>query len=229
MMYGKILLVEDEKTLAKALKFSLEKEGFKVDVAYDGEEALQALAGGYPDLVILDLMLPKIDGYEVCREIRRRSDLPIIMLTARDEAIDKILGLELGADDYMTKPFNTRELLARIKAILRRTGQGGASGKKNIKLGDLEIDLIKHKVVVRGCEVSLTSKQYALLSFLASNPGRVYSREQLLEEVWGYVSASDLRTVDVHIRHLREKIEEHPAEPSYILTVWGAGYKFREG
>jgi DNA-binding response OmpR family regulator len=229
MMYGKILLVEDEKTLAKALKFGLEKEGFRVDVAYDGEEALQALSGSYPDLVILDLMLPKIDGYEVCREIRRRSDLPIIMLTARDEAIDKILGLELGADDYMTKPFNTRELLARIKAILRRAGQGGAAGKKNINLGDLEIDLIKHKVVIRGRRVPLTSKEYALLSFLASSPGRVYSREQLLKEVWGYDYESDLRTVDVHIRHLREKIEEHPADPSYILTVWGAGYKFREG
>jgi DNA-binding response OmpR family regulator len=229
MMYGKILLVEDEKTLAKALKFGLEKEGFRVDVAYDGEEALQVLSGSYPDLVILDLMLPKIDGYEVCREIRRRSDLPIIMLTARDEDIDKILGLELGADDYMTKPFNTRELLARIKAILRRAGQGGAAGEKNINLGDLEIDLIKHKVVIRGRGVPLTSKEYALLSFLASNPGRVYSREQLLKEVWGYDYESDLRTVDVHIRHLREKIEEHPADPSYILTVWGAGYKFREG
>lgn len=227
-MQKRILLVEDEKTLAKALKFSLEKEGFRVDVAYDGEEALQVFSRNEPDLIILDLMLPKIDGFEVCREIRRKSDLPVIMLTARDEDIDKILGLELGADDYMTKPFNTRELLARIRAILRRTGQGAAAGKKKITLGDLEIDLIKQKVVIKGREVSLTSKQYALLSFLASNPGRVYSREQLLEEVWGHDYESDLRTVDVHIRHLREKIEERPADPRYILTVWGAGYKFRE-
>ena len=228
-MNEKILLVEDEKTLAKALKFSLEKEGFMVEVAYDGEEALQALAHEAPDLLILDLMLPKVDGYEVCRRLRRSSDLPIIMLTARNEDIDKILGLELGADDYMTKPFNTRELLARIKAILRRTGQAELAGRKTIRMGELQVDLIRHRVTVEEREIPLTAREYALLSFLASNPGRVYSREQLLEEVWGYDFCGDARTVDVHIRHLREKMENQPAEPHYILTVWGTGYKFREG
>jgi two-component system response regulator VicR len=227
-MNEKILLVEDEKTLAKALKFNLEKEGFRVEVAFDGEEALNAMSGEEPDLVILDLMLPKIDGYEVCRSIRRSSDVPIIMLTARDEDIDKILGLELGADDYMTKPFNTRELLARIKAILRRTVQQAAAARSFIKVGDLQIDVIKHKVTVKGREVALTSREYNLLSLLASNPGKVYSREELLEEIWGDDYSGDVRTVDVHIRHLREKIEEFPAEPNIILTVWGAGYKFRE-
>lgn len=227
-MNEKILLVEDEKTLAKALKFNLEKEGFRVEVAFDGEEALNAMSGEEPDLVILDLMLPKIDGYEVCRSIRRSSDVPIIMLTARDEDIDKILGLELGADDYMTKPFNTRELLARIKAILRRTVQQAAAARSFIKVGDLQIDVIKRKVTVKGREVALTSREYNLLSLLASNPGKVYSREELLEEIWGDDYSGDVRTVDVHIRHLREKIEEFPAEPNIILTVWGAGYKFRE-
>lgn len=227
-MNERILLVEDEKTLAKALKFNLEKEGFRVEVAFDGEEALNAMSGKEPDLVILDLMLPKIDGYEVCRSIRRSSDVPIIMLTARDEDIDKILGLELGADDYMTKPFNTRELLARIRAILRRTVQQAAAARSFIKVGDLQIDVIKHKVTVKGREVALTSREYNLLSLLASNPGKVYSREELLEEIWGDDYSGDVRTVDVHIRHLREKIEEFPAEPNIILTVWGAGYKFRE-
>ncbi len=227
-MHGKILLVEDEKTLAKALKFSLEKEGFKVEVAYDGEEGLKALELETPDLIILDLMLPKIDGYEFCRRLRRSSDIPIIMLTARNEDIDKILGLELGADDYLTKPFNTRELLARIKAILRRAGQADQGTKKTIRMGNLQVDLIRHRVTLGDREIPLTSREYALISFLASNPGRVYSREQLLEQVWGYDFCGDARTVDVHIRHLREKIEEEPAEPRYILTVWGAGYKFKE-
>ncbi len=227
-MNEKILLVEDEKTLAKALKFSLEKEGFIVSVAYDGEEALKAAGREEPQLIILDLMLPKIDGFEVCRTIRRDSQVPIIMLTARDEDIDKILGLELGADDYMTKPFNTRELLSRIRAILRRTARHSFTGNKVVRIGDIEIDLIKHRVNVKGREVSLTSKEYALLSFLASSPGRVFSRDLLLEEIWGYEYCGDARTVDVHIRHLREKIEEFPAEPFYILTVWGTGYKFRE-
>jgi two-component system, OmpR family, response regulator VicR len=227
-MDEKILLVEDEITLAKALKFSLEKEGFIVEVAYDGEEALRSVGREEPDLVILDLMLPKIDGYQVCRSIRRDSEVPIIMLTARDEDIDKILGLEIGADDYMTKPFNTRELVARIKAILRRTVHQPALDKNSIKVGDLQIDLIKHKVTVKEREVFLTSKEYALLSFLASNSGRVYSRDQLLEEIWGEKHSGDARTVDVHVRHLREKIEEFPADPGLILTVWGTGYKFRE-
>ncbi len=227
-MKKKILLVEDEKTLAKALTFNLEKEGFHVTVAYDGAEALRAFSQDKPDLIILDLMLPVIDGYEVCRRVRRLSEVPIIMLTARDEDIDKILGLELGADDYLTKPFNTRELLARIRAILRRTKQQAARGKKILTRGELRIDMIRHKVTIKGRAVALTSREYALLCLLAANPGQVYSREQLLDELWGRAYEGDTRTVDVHIRHLREKIEERPAEPALILTVWGAGYKFKE-
>jgi two-component system response regulator VicR len=219
-MKRKILLVEDEATLLKALKFNLEKEGFTVTIAMDGEEALQAVEEDMPDLIVLDIMLPKVDGFEVCRRLRRRYNIPIIMLTARDEDIDKILGLELGADDYMTKPFNNRELLARIKAILRRADSHSGAGNKVIKAGGLLIDLLKHRVSVNGREVGLTSKQYSLLSFLASNSGRVYSREQLLEQVWGKNFKGDARTVDVHIRHLREKIEENPANPNLIITVW---------
>ncbi len=228
-MKKKILLVEDEKTLVRALTFNLEKEGFEVEVAYDGEEALEKVDQKKPDLIILDLMLPKVDGFEVCRNVRKTSEVPIIMLTARDEDIDKILGLELGADDYITKPFNARELLARIRAIFRRAAQQSAQGKNVIRFGDLEVDLIKHRVNLKGREIPLTSREYALLSFLASNAGRVYSRGQLLEHVWGYDYCGDARTVDVHIRHLREKLEENPAEPRLILTVWGTGYKFREG
>ena len=227
-MKKKILLVEDEKTLAKALKFNLEKEGFEVAVAYDGEEALRAFPREKPALIILDLMLPIIDGYEVCRRVRRNSEVPIIMLTARDEDIDKILGLELGADDYMTKPFNTRELLARIRAILRRTGQQTERGKKILQRGELRIDMIRHRVTIKERAVALTSKEYALLCLLVANPGRVYSREQLLAELWGSAYEGDARTVDVHIRHLREKVEERPAEPDLILTVWGTGYKFKD-
>lgn len=227
-MNKKILLVEDEKTLAKALKFNLEKEGFIVEAAFDGEEALNAMAAGEPALVILDLMLPKIDGFEVCRSIRRSSNVPIIMLTARDEDIDKILGLELGADDYMTKPFNVRELLARIKAILRRTVPQTAAGLQIIKAGDLQVDVIRRKVTVKEREISLTAREYAMLVFLASNPGKVYSREQLLGEIWGEDYRGDIRTVDVHVRHLREKIEAFPADPDLLLTVWGTGYKFKE-
>ena len=227
-MNKEILLVEDEKTLARALKFNLEKEGFRVKIAFDGEEALSVISGMEPDLVILDLMLPKIDGYEVCRSIRRSSNVPIIMLTARDEDIDKILGLELGADDYMTKPFNVRELLARIKAIMRRTVPQTAAGTLVSGPGGLQIDTIRRKVTVKEREVALTAREYAMLAFLASNPGKVYSREQLLGEIWGDDYSGDIRTVDVHIRHLREKIEEFPADPALILTVWGTGYKFRE-
>ncbi len=228
-MKKKILLVEDEQTLVRALKFNLEKEGFEVEIAYDGEEALQKFNAQEPDLIILDLMLPKVDGYEVCRNVRKKSEVPIIMLTARDEDIDKILGLELGADDYITKPFNARELLARIRAIFRRASQQSAQGDRVVRTGDLEIDLVKHRVKLKGRDVPLTSREYSLLSFLVSNAGRVYSRKQLLEQVWGYDYYGDARTVDVHIRHLREKLEENPAEPKLILTVWGTGYKFREG
>ncbi|NLZ38781.1 MAG: response regulator transcription factor [Firmicutes bacterium] len=228
---AKILVVDDEKTIVKGLKFALEKENYSVIVAYDGEEALQLFEAEAPDLILLDLMLPEIDGFEVCRRIRKHSNVPIIMLTARGDDIDKVLGLELGADDYMTKPFNPRELVARVKAILRRSRSQALdpSGMRVIRLQDLEIDLFQHKVRVRDKEVDLTSKEFALLSLMASNPGRVFTREKLLEHVWGYDYYGDPRTVDVHIRHLREKIEPDPASPQLILTVWGAGYKFREG
>ncbi|RQD73933.1 MAG: DNA-binding response regulator [Candidatus Syntrophonatronum acetioxidans] len=228
-MKRKILLVDDEKTLVKALTFNLEKEGYQVIPAYDGEEALKKMEGENPDLLILDLMLPGLDGFEVCRRVRKNYDIPIIMLTAKGDDIDKILGLELGADDYITKPFNPRELLARVKAILRRSNTQNSSIKNLIKIQDLQIDLYQHKVRVKDQEIDLTSKEFALLNLLASNPGRVYSREQLLEQIWGYNYYGDARTVDVHIRHLREKIETDPSNPRYILTVWGTGYKFREG
>ncbi len=228
-MSKKVLLVDDEKTLVKALTFNLEKEGYQVIPAYDGEEALKLVETETPDLIILDLMLPGVDGFEVCRKVRKSLDIPIIMLTAKGDDIDKILGLELGADDYMTKPFNPRELLARVKAIFRRTETQGTSLNSLIKIQDLQIDLYQHKVRVKDNEVDLTSKEFALLNILASNPGRVFSREQLLQQIWGYNYYGDARTVDVHIRHLREKLESDPSNPRYILTVWGTGYKFREG
>lgn len=224
----KILLVDDEKTLVKALKFNLEKEGFQVEEAFDGEEALKKAFEVNPDIIILDLMLPGLDGFEVCREIRKKKEIPIIMLTAKGEDIDKVLGLELGADDYMTKPFNPRELVARIKAILRRSSAGSAELRKQIQAGPLSIDLLQHRVRLKGREIDLTAKEFALLSLLASNAGRVYSRDQLLAQIWGYDYFGDARTVDVHIRHLREKIEKDPSTPRLILTVWGTGYKFRE-
>jgi phosphate regulon transcriptional regulator PhoB len=228
MTKEKILIVDDEKTLVKALKFNLEKEGFRVEEAFDGEEALQKVLEASPDIVVLDLMLPGLDGFEVCRQIRKKQEIPIIMLTARGDDIDKVLGLELGADDYMTKPFNPRELVARIKAILRRSGAREEGLKKHIHTGNLQIDLLQHRVRAGDKEIDLTSKEFALLSFLAANAGRVYSREQLLEQVWGYNYYGDARTVDVHIRHLREKIEAEPGNPELIITVWGTGYKFRE-
>lgn len=228
---AKVLVVDDEKTIVKGLKFGLEKEGYEVVPAYDGEEALRLFAAEKPDLIILDLMLPGVDGFEVCRRLRKSSDVPIVMLTARGEDIDKILGLELGADDYVTKPFNPRELVARVKAILRRAQSGvlDPAQMQVIRLQEMQIDLLQHKVRVKNKEVELTGKEVALLSLLASHPGRVFSREQLLEQIWGYDYYGDARTVDVHIRHLREKLEQAPGSPQLILTVWGVGYKFREG
>lgn len=223
-----VLVVDDEKTLVKALSFNLEKEGFRVEQAFDGEEALKKVFDLKPDIVVLDLMLPEVDGFEVCRQIRKKLEVPIIMLTARSEDIDKVLGLELGADDYLTKPFNSRELVARIKAILRRSTVRDEESKKVIQIGKLKVDLLQHRARIDDKEISLTSKEFALLSFLASNAGNVYSREQLLEQVWGYDYYGDVRTVDVHIRHLREKIEKDPANPELIITVWGTGYKLRE-
>ena len=223
-----ILVVDDEKTLVKALSFNLEKEGFRVEKAYDGEEALQKVFDLKPDIVVLDLMLPEVDGFEVCRRIRKKLEVPIIMLTARTEDIDKVLGLELGADDYLTKPFNSRELVARIKAILRRSAFREDEAKKLLQIGKLQIDLLQHRVRLDGKDINLTTKEFALLSFLAANAGNVYSREQLLEQIWGYDYYGDVRTVDVHIRHLREKVETDPGNPDLILTIWGTGYKIRE-
>jgi two-component system, OmpR family, response regulator VicR len=223
-----ILVVDDEKTLVKALSFNLEKEGFRVEKAYDGEEALQKAFDLKPDIIVLDLMLPEIDGFEVCRRIRKKLETPIIMLTARTDDIDKVLGLELGADDYLTKPFNSRELVARIKAILRRSAFREEEAKKLLQIGRLQIDLLQHRVRIEDKDINLTTKEFALLSFLAANAGNVYSREQLLEQIWGYDYYGDVRTVDVHIRHIREKIEKDPGNPELILTIWGTGYKIRE-
>ncbi len=227
-MNKKILIVDDEKTLVKALRFSLEKEGYEIDAAYDGKEAVTKITGAKEpfDLIILDLMLPEMDGFEVCRMVRKKMDVPIIMLTAKGEDIDKVLGLELGADDYLTKPFNPRELIARIRSIFRRVETRNDDSGKLIKTGDLVIDLLQRTVLHKEKEIELTSKEFSLLSFFTTNPGKVFSREELLQNVWGYNYFGDARTVDVHIRHLREKVEYDPGNPELIVTVWGTGYKF---
>ncbi|MDZ7609247.1 MAG: response regulator [Candidatus Desulforudaceae bacterium] len=224
-----ILVVDDEQLLVKGLKRSLEQEGYRVLTAHDGVEALQVFQSEAIDLVVLDVMLPGLGGLEVCARIRREKETPIIMLTAKGEDVDRIVGLELGADDYVVKPFNTRELVARIRAVLRRaraTDHTAANGIMEIQ--GLTIDGPKRKVYVRGVEVDLTAKEFDMLHLIVANPGRVYTRENLLEAVWGSAYYSDLRTVDVHIRRLREKIEENPAKPEWVLTKWGVGYYFKE-
>lgn len=224
-----ILLVDDEKLLVKGLKRSLEQEGFEVLVAYDGEEALRQYRLGKAELIILDIMLPKKSGLEVCREIRKDTDIPIIMLTAKGDDVDKIVGLELGADDYMTKPFNTRELIARIKAVLRRSSkQKKDSSDKILTVDDIRIDILRRTVERAGQGIDLTAKEFDLLLILARNPGRVFTRDNLLELVWGLEYYGDLRTVDVHVRRLREKLEPDPRHPAYVLTKWGVGYYFKE-
>lgn len=225
-----ILIVDDEKLLVKGLKRSLEQEGYKVLAAHDGEEALDMYNKHTFDLVVLDIMLPHISGLEVCREIRKDSDIPIVMLTAKGEDVDKIVGLELGADDYLTKPFNTRELIARIKAVLRRSVMTKETEPSLdiINAGELEIDVPKRKVSRAGEELDLTAKEFDVLYLLAQNPGRVFTRDNLLEAVWGVQYYGDLRTVDVHIRRLREKLELDPRHPEYVLTKWGVGYFFKE-
>ena len=224
-----VLVVDDERLLVKGLKRSLEQEGFAVLEAFDGEQGLALFRDQTPELVVLDLMLPVMDGLTVCREIRRNSDTPIIMLTARGEDVDKIVGLELGADDYVTKPFNTRELVARIRAVLRRfQARPDQLEEGIIRLGRLEIDGLRRKVTVAGEQVDLTAREFDLLYLLAGHPGRVYTRENLLELVWGSSYYSDLRTVDVHIRRLREKVETNPGRPELVLTKWGVGYYFGE-
>lgn len=227
-MTYKLLVVDDEPLLLKGLKYSLEQESYVIDTAMDGDEALtKALANNY-DLIVLDLMLPKIDGLEVCRKIREESMVPIIILTAKEEDTSKILGLEYGADDYLTKPFNVLELKARIKAILRRVHANDVHLPTNImKIDDFTINTLGRKVSHKDQEINLTAKEFDLLLLLASNPNKVYSREELLEIIWGYEYFGDLRTVDVHIRRLREKIEKKSSQPEYILTKWGVGYYFK--
>jgi two-component system OmpR family response regulator/two-component system alkaline phosphatase synthesis response regulator PhoP len=223
-----ILVVDDEEPIQELLKFNLEKEGYQVVTAYDGAEALSAVEEKRPDLVVLDIMLPGVNGLEVCKELRLNSkfrDLPVIMLTAKGEEIDKVLGLEIGADDYITKPFSPRELLARIRARLRRMKP--AENENEISQGDLRIDLNRFRVSVRGEDVELTHKEFELLRVLAAYPGKVYSRDELLERVWGYEYAGDTRTVDVHVRHLRQKVEKDPSNPEYIETLRGIGYRLK--
>ena len=222
----KILVVDDEKLLVKGIKFNLENEGYQVECAYDGAAAVELARSGGFDLIILDLMMPEIDGLEACMRIREFSNVPVIMLTARSEDVDKIIGFECGADDYITKPFNLLELKARIRAMLRRAS-GGAQGKSRITVGDLTLDTEQRVAIRDGEAVELTAKEYDLIELLMKNPRRVYSRENLMNVVWGYSYTGDYRTVDVHIRRLREKLERRPAEPEYILTKWGVGYYFK--
>ena len=225
---NKVLVVDDEKLIVKGIKFSLEHDDMEVDVAYDGEEALSLARQTEYDIVLLDIMLPKMDGFEVCRAIREFSNMPIIMLTAKDGDMDKILGLEYGADDYITKPFNILEVKARIKAIIRRSRKSsGSDSRKMIEKGDLKMDTESRRVFISDKEVNLTAKEFDLLELLVSNPNKVYSREQLLSIVWGYEYPGDVRTVDVHVRRLREKVEENPKEPRYVNTKWGVGYYFK--
>lgn len=228
-MDRKVLVVDDEKLIVKGIKFSLEQEGLLVDCAYDGEEALAAAQANSYDVILLDVMLPSLSGFEVCSRIREFSDVPIVMLTAKSEDIDKIMGLEYGADDYITKPFNILEVKARIKAILRRSGKrdGGDSGDKKLSVGDIRLERAGRRVFLKEQEVNLTAKEFDLLELFMTNPNKVYSRENLLNIVWGYEYPGDVRTVDVHVRRLREKIERNPSEPEYIHTKWGVGYFFK--
>lgn len=224
----KILVVEDDRNLLETVEYNLRKEGYEVWSAADGSQALDVARREKPDLIILDIMLPTIDGFEVCRILRKEMTVPILMLTARTGETDKIVGLETGADDYMTKPFSLRELLARVRAMLRRAKMVGAEpleGQANFIIGDLEIDLDRHRVTLRGAELDLSPKEYDLLVFLARNRGFVFSRDQLLEKVWGYEFAGDTRTVDTHIHWLRRKIETDPGNPRYLVTVRSTGYK----
>ena len=229
-MGKKVLVVDDEKLIVKGIRFSLEQDGMEVDCAYDGEEALEYAKNTIYDVILLDVMLPKMDGFEVCQQIREFSDMPIIMLTAKTDDMDKILGLEYGADDYIAKPFNILEVKARIKAIMRRSGKQEREKKKEQVMvsGELKLDLESRRVFITGKEINLTAKEFDLLELLMTNPNKVYGREQLLELVWGKEYPGDVRTVDVHVRRLREKIESNPSEPTYVHTKWGVGYYFRK-
>jgi two-component system OmpR family response regulator len=233
MTGSKVLIVEDDRTMLGVLKYNLFKEGYDVITAVDGIQALEVARSEKPELIVLDIMLPKLDGLEVCRILRKEMTVPILMLTAKTEEIDKVVGLEIGADDYVIKPFSMRELLARIRAMLRRAGMmkheassiGKEAAPSSIKIGDLEIDLARYQVSLGGSILELTLKEFDLLAFLVMNRGRVFSRDHLLEKVWGYDYAGGTRTVDVHIRWLRRKIEVDPSSPKRLITVRGVGYK----
>lgn len=227
-MEKKVLVVDDEKLIVKGIRFSLEQEGMTVDCAYDGEEALAAVKQNEYDVILLDVMLPKLSGFEVCSRIREFSDVPIIMVTAKSEDIDKIMGLEYGADDYITKPFNILEVKARLKAILRRSGKKEKDNDSmELTAGEIRLERAGRRVFHGEEEVNLTAKEFDLLELLMTNENKVYSRENLLNIVWGYEYPGDVRTVDVHVRRLREKIEKNPSEPVYIHTKWGVGYFFK--
>ncbi|MCM1569977.1 MAG: response regulator transcription factor [Roseburia sp.] len=228
MAAKRVLVVDDEKLIVKGIRFSLEQDDMQVDCAYDGEEALEYARANQYDIVLLDIMLPKLTGFEVCQQIREFSNVPIIMLTARGDDMDKILGLEYGADDYITKPFNILEVKARIKAIMRRMEPKKSADEQDrvIESGEMRLDCEGRRVYISGKEIGLTAKEYEVLELLMLNPNKVYSRENLLKLVWGADYPGDVRTVDVHIRRLREKIEENPSEPRYVHTKWGVGYYF---
>ena len=224
----KILVVDDEKLLVKGIKFNLENEGYQVETAYDGEEGVSLAKSGNFDLIILDVMMPKISGLEACMRIREFSTVPIIMLTAKSEDVDKIIGFEYGADDYITKPFNILELKARIRALLRRASlTNQADNQQVISCGGITVDSSRHAVTKNGEHIELTSREFELIELLIRNKGRVYSRENLLNIIWGYDYQGDIRTVDVHVHRLREKLETNPAEPEHIITKWGVGYYFK--
>ena len=232
MVGSRVLVVEDDRTLLEVLQYNLAKEGYEVLTAADGAAGLEASRSHRPDLVVLDVMLPVMDGYEVCRALRRETTVPILMLTARTDEMDRVVGLEVGADDYVTKPFSMRELMARVRAMLRRSemmrnaaAPAADAPATRLKAGDLEIDTARHRVSRGGTVVDLSRMEFALLEFLARNRGQVFSRSQLLEKVWGYDFAGDTRTVDVHVSWLRHKIEDDPAHPKRLLTVRGVGYK----
>ncbi len=227
-MGQKVLVVDDEKLIVKGIRFSLEQDGMEVDCAYDGEEALEKIREQEYDIILLDVMLPKLTGFEVCQQVREFSSVPVVMLTAKGDDMDKILGLEYGADDYITKPFNILEVKARIKAIMRRTRKR-APEKENrriVQKGEFRLDCEGRRLNIAGREINLTAKEFDLLELMALNPNKVYSRDHLLNAVWGYDYPGDVRTVDVHIRRLREKIEQKPSEPKYVHTKWGVGYYF---
>ncbi len=230
-MAKKVLVVDDEKLIVKGIRFSLEQDGMEVDCAYDGEEALEKAKEKNYDVILLDVMLPKFTGFEVCQQIREYSTVPIIMLTAKGDDMDKILGLEYGADDYITKPFNILEVKARIKAIMRRSGNSKPARQEEESLvsifGAMKVDVDSRRVFINETEVNLTAKEFDLLELLMNHPNKVYGREKLLNDVWGYDYPGDVRTVDVHVRRLREKIESNPSEPKYIHTKWGVGYYFQ--